>query len=637
MYLSPFSAIKRFYFPDGKGIYVTPWDNANPSGWGEPRKTPEGEPIIPGTPGGPLPHNYIDLKGDVINSTSFQRSGNITWIGDWVNPADHERGSIVLSYAGPSARYFADPKFRYGDSPDHNQIYQNGGVLCVAPGPVLGACLRTLGYTDPTTGLVSQVKHIIVSCLSGSGAVFYKKPVGGITRSIVLSDEYVATQKAIYSADKNPKGWVTMGTTSGSPGEYPHETPWFFNEAGTEAMCMRRKSLTFNNGGSDVTEDVCLRYVATLSETTVNAHSVANYNPMRYDERWNKVRGFFTYYDHTYDTDRNHQEDWLELTLNLEGKQEVMCDYVGNERVVGLMNCWVGRVLNQYSTYNYGPETNTYTPPGPFAPRDNPQYPIPWDASPPPYLPTQRSHYETLWVSETARFVLEVYVGALKTLTLALYSGESGTSDEYTGGTRKEWNPYLYYIRNEQRQVCGMADFRFNILHALTETEERIVRGSTFTNYKNESTIHTASNPKGRKLYTHTSTGPDVTEYGWPESTLRALTPTDFNTTITRTTYDGSWPADNATGAVRMPGSRTGYSGSAAEAWPTIWELLRGDSIGQILGNGVVNDKGEHALSIEVPDVASPGKYVLVSDSTYGSNLQTVIDHGARFYPVGTC
>lgn len=136
-------------------------------------------------------------------------AGNIDWKGWYVNG----KPTKVLSWKGPSTRYFPDPlPLQHLDS----VVYQDGKYATGAPGPVLGAALA-----KDTAGR----EWLVVVTLSESDDVVYRRP----NDHSDTADDWEEIGRA-SAAQLNPEPGATFSVA---------DIPWFFSGDGHEAQTLR--------------------------------------------------------------------------------------------------------------------------------------------------------------------------------------------------------------------------------------------------------------------------------------------------------------------------------------------------------------------------------------------------------------
>lgn len=672
-YVNPFSRPTKWFAPDGKGVYALPHSTAAPEGWGEPRRDANGDPITPGTAGGDHPHTLIHKKEGTykgLSSKYLQKSGNITWWGKFIDPAHESKGRHVLSYYGPKLRYFRELGRDYGSSAAHNEIYYKGGYASVAPGPVLGACIRFAPYTDPETGQTNQEQpYLYVAVYQGGQDKFYRKRWAYQTiPPHKFTDADRAREMALFDDAERPLGWELIGTFARPSAEhYKPETPWFFNESGTEALNMRRKKVTFDNGsGTNVTEETFDRLAATISHTGVSVANLGNLPAMEYEEVIAKtshatddpasdfISTDFYGYTHYWVTNK------VQVDIQLQGEQYVMCDFIGDTRYWGKVKYDI--IRQQISYFAFGaddigpsrsdPNNWVYNIPGQGSTNIANTNQITgqyyedirlYNYDDPTYVAQQDDGHASDWV--LTREQVRLYYGPEgdeEDFYIDLHTFNSGTSDEWAGHPKQSTNPRLFFYEFNTRYLRGLFDIRDLAAFAynkhrygLWQTPTSTV--STTTEHTN--TLYSTENLAGEKFTSTQQSGSGAIEFGWLHSTMTTWADT-IDETIVRTTYNGTYSTDNANAELFDPGSQTFYTdgpGDFLTPLPTLEDLLYSEDNADCKGNGVRTERQELGLAVEVPNVETPGQYVVVSDHKPGGAMDSIIGFGEKFYPVGAC
>ena len=661
MLFSPFSVPVRYSAPEGKGIYVFPSSRAYPSGWGEPRRDENGAPITPGTPGGEFPNALIYKDGNIWRSASDryrQLSGNISWWGPPIDPSYPEKGRHVLSYFGPRLRYFPDNDFFYGSRPEHNDIYYKGGYAAVAPGPVLGACIRTIDVLDPVTGSTSPTAYIFAVVLQSGNDVFYRKKWGYRRVSPPdMSDEARAREMASISQD-NPNGWERIGSYQKPSDEhYTAETPWFFGETGQQCAAVRRRKITFNNGYEDKTEDMFERLKGSVTDITISVTNLGNSPPFSYKEILTKE-----VFDHVSVDYAGYTHDWhedhLTVRVRIDGEQYVLCEFIGDELYWGKLKYATQRIQEGYYTEGTDPSPYTVTYEGQpkdisnaglrEGPRMHDFYEYGYlDED---YEQSPGDHEYTLWINSVS--------------DISLYYGPEGNEEEnriglhsYVIGTQDQWEGIpqqddlsTYFYEHITLYPRGMMDLRRPSYVAVVFRDYGLwVNGSEdFVDHhiSVDNVLYHPDDQEGESLHiTEVSSANEYARFGWPIVDVDNMEET-FNVTLERSSYIGEWVTDNHEGDVQEPGSKTFYVKDTIFdlylSWPTIPELLYGQwsslDNGNGVGNGAITEKNEIGFSILCLDVKS--QYTnnpVVSGHRPGGSMETLVGFGEKFYPVGVC
>ncbi len=391
--IGPFSLVQNFEYPPAEGFMFFPVDDSNPAGWGKPfaKKKPVNtwaDPAVPeyedlpyGTSGGKdaIKHLYraLDKKTQQYKwvwakAPGDQVYGNIDWIGPYLLDSNGTRTGAIekrrerISYNGPPMRYFAAhvDDFYYGADTSHEEIYYQGRYLAIAPKPVLGACFRIERVPDldangnkqydPITGELLEIdeKWLLAICKDGLKDILYRRPYPAETiKKGDMDDSKRASFKSMKGGN-NPSGWESLFSFPQQPNAYTPETPWFFNESGTEAVASRRFEDSFNNGQSNVKEDgqyLLKCYVTDMATAKIALDTVANqegtwgdklvftnttkkdhlpiYTDGGVEDSW---YGLFPGQGDTEVHTHNWQEDTIEITSGLTGQLIVARDYVGD-------------------------------------------------------------------------------------------------------------------------------------------------------------------------------------------------------------------------------------------------------------------------------------------------------------------
>lgn len=656
-FLTPFTQIVKYYSPDGKGVYAKPHTDALPDGWGEPRRDDSGAVIYPGTPGGPHNRTLIAEKDGVYAATSskyMQKAGCITWWGDYRYPLAPEKGRHVLSYNGPRLRYFRENDFTYGSTEAHNEIYYAGSYAAVAPGPVLGACMRKLTFVDPLDGVSKEDWFIFAAVYRNGQDEFYRKRWGlRLTRPDIMNDAVRAAAMEMYNIPNRPYGWDLIGTYARPSSEYiSPETPWFFNKSGTAAACVRRKRITFDNGsGTDVTEDQFERRTAVITSTRASVLNLGVSPPMEYVEKIKKLHPApYTSVDsqgHTH----QWQEDHVTVDITLRGEHWVMCDYLDDVLHWGKVKYEMLRLQASYYTEGIDPVDYVVTYNGsPYNISNNGMRVGPYwhDYNKygyinPTYVPQQADHEASDWIDITE--LVRLYYGpegSEEDFYISLHEYASGSETEWAGRTDSD-DTVLYFYTFFTRFIRSMFDIRdLALLSAAQLTYGLLLDNSTVSTVTTEvnETLYTSDNlPDGEAYYSVKETISGLVEFGWPWQDMETW-PETIDEIISIQTYTGAWPKDNNTGDVSKPGNKTFYDPAFEHAiwdWPTIGQLLYGANNDAPSGNGVRTETQTLCFSVEIPDLGNPGKFVILSDHKPGGSVESLVGFGKKFYPVGTC
>lgn len=321
--VSPFSTPLKYEAPTVKGFIGVPRNNIHTPGWGQPYKDASGNPITPGTFGGPGQAAMVyKEKGSwkLRRHKNIQRYGEISWRGPKKSDKPDAK-RFIISYHGPMTRHFPTDSFVYGSDSRHRNVYMEGGLIGVAPGPVLGACLKS----------ISNKRYLIVVCLSDAGEVVLRRAAGGP----VYGDNEKALEKLAQFASADYKeGWVTVGTVNIDPEYLRPKTPWFFNESGTEAQCIRQKIKQGVANGEPLDEMAGDRFKIVI-DAGVSLIALGNRPAFQFEEKGVLTdKGMWT----SPPDSQGYPHKWHEYNLNVQatcsGEQIVAVDYEGDTEIL---------------------------------------------------------------------------------------------------------------------------------------------------------------------------------------------------------------------------------------------------------------------------------------------------------------
>lgn len=359
-WVGPFTTPLKFIRPEVKGFLGIPRDKVGEPGWGQPYKDVNGRPITPGTKGGPNQAASLSKKDNRWKrrrDKRIQQFGEISWRGKKKSDkADASR--YILSFHGPASRHFPT-SFAYGSDSRHRNVYMEGGLVGVCPGPVLGACLQS----------ISNKQYLIAVCQGEGGEMVLRRP---LAPPVYSTKEQAIAALAEFATEDNPKGWKAIGTVTIT--EYdPPQTPWFFNESGTEAQCIRQKSKDGTFNGVTRAEKAGDRFkILVPGGASVSTVPLENDPPYKFKEsgevkylgEWESppYNGYVHYWD----------EALLELHATCTGEQVVAVDYEGDAEVLVRAVVDVDHAL--YRDYMAGTDTSRHRPgytPDPAYENDN--------------------------------------------------------------------------------------------------------------------------------------------------------------------------------------------------------------------------------------------------------------------------
>jgi len=432
------------------GFIVFPHSMEQPAGWGEPYTTGAGAPIEPGTAGGPNPNRVVGISKGAWKrrkSVYHQAVGNIDWRGPWRDVKKQER-RFIITVNGPPARHWNPGNFVYDGEPKHREIYMDGKVLSCAPYPVLGAAFCE--HTDPITE--QKVKTLVAICKNGMVDEVYTRPLPTPIRYDSLTDAVREGMEALADSQYNPNGWVFRSASYVLDQGYAPDTPWFFNEDGTQARTMRRRKIVFTDAaGQDREEDSFIEMLMNYSPVSHNVVFLdieigSDYCPV--DTGGNQIAVWEQIFRGTEEpwTDvepgpggvvHNWEEDWVSYALFMQGDHKVAVDWddVRGAWVYAWLNydCHFG--VQQFWTLGVdtgGPSPNTGNTQG--------------QKYPPSDFDSFGDH--TPWVGLGSNQKIKLNIGyTITDIALSFYLGWGliGTKSMMLGGGPTEEDPYFYF------------------------------------------------------------------------------------------------------------------------------------------------------------------------------------------------
>ena len=357
--IGPFSMPVEYEVPEFRGFLGVPRPSVHADGWGEPYNVPGG---APGTKGGPNQAALLrKTKGTwkLKRYKKVQKVGDISWRGPLKDADKPKKGRYIISFHGPKSRHFASDAFSYGTSQNHRNVYMEGGLIGIAPGPVLGASLK----------LISDKKYLTVICMNeGKEQVLRRE----IDAPVYSNDPKDLDKLAKFADDTYKVGWRSLGvvTIDGDTYRQP-QTPWFFNESGTEAQCIRQKEKDGTFNGATRKELAGDRFKVSVGEG-VSTTPLGNLPPYEFKEsgemlflgEWQSPphNGYVHYWD----------EIRLEVKATCSGEQIVAVDYDGDTEV--LVKAVIDVNHEIYRDYMKGTDTSKHRPgytPDPAYENDN--------------------------------------------------------------------------------------------------------------------------------------------------------------------------------------------------------------------------------------------------------------------------
>lgn len=364
--LPPFYTPVSYSTESQRGFIVRPSTELG-AGWGEPYQDEAGNAITPGTLGGPNDRAYLGPKRGQWTTTrtlSLQDVGNIDWKGPWKNLARTKRK--VLSWHGPPQRYWNDGTFVYGSSRFHRHIYSDGLTIGIAPGPVMGAAIAEI---DGQETLVAIVKY----------GPWFEEVYTTTTFLSVLRDN-VPDDADLYRDYAD--AWTLIGYPPRYVDQFPSvdpEAPWFFSTDGLHARTMKRCTVTHDQLGYTLTEELYREVRMSIDRDTGSAQFQRVDGPGFVEEAntWHTTIKAKRYPNTLYvqpDTEsasgleHTFRETRTDASREMEGSNKIAVDYHPDDEVwvYGWIEGSYKQLIWQYYTINideevYGPRAGNRT------------------------------------------------------------------------------------------------------------------------------------------------------------------------------------------------------------------------------------------------------------------------------------
>ncbi len=440
--ISPFSRALTYEGPDNSGFLGTPRANQFAQPWGEPFEDAQGNAINPGTQGGPNFKAALQKtkgKWGKRQTKAVQDVGNISWYGKPLSTKPDAR-KMILSFNGPTSRHFLE-EFEYGTTVSHREVYREGGLVGVAPGPVLGASVQSIATGTPPV----PTDFLNVVCLYNGQELLMRRPLKGpFYRANFGAQTF--TRLSEFKSLINPDGWFTVGQIT-IPSEYERpRTPWFFNESGTEAQCIRIKEKQgLNRTGGFVPERAGDRFKITVGTSNVSLSPEGNEDPYEFSEKGTSTDlGIFNSPVDIYGFVHSWFEHRFELETTMSGKQVVAVDYIGDDEVLVYAEIDVSYRLTK--DYMKGRDELIGSPPGtiqgPFDNRNS--YSNPQELGADKLNFSVGDHLANTWYGGYSEMSLTFTVeGVEYVIPLEFTTGQ--TSDQYDGRPYTPPNRELFY------------------------------------------------------------------------------------------------------------------------------------------------------------------------------------------------
>lgn len=543
------------------GFLLFPHSDENPEGWGEPFSAPDGSPIEPGTVGGPNANRLIgwDAKeGRWHNrrSNQFQCAGTIDWKGPWKTPKKTKR--YVVSWNGPPQRYWnAGGTFVYDGNNLNHEVYMDGRIIAVAPLPVLGAALAKTVINGITKW------YITVVCKDGEQDVGFSKPFGSyVTREKMTDEVRVGMQKLAETT--YPEGWVNVGAFSCGDFAVPPETPWFFNELGTEARTMRRAMKEHTNEASEALTEMTFHECRFSCLPSTNIGSFIKEEPSdlntftwtetieRLGVEWLDPIGAARYGG----TPHNWHEDHLLCNESMTGRTKVAVDWdLGTSKwVYGWITSACYR--NQWQFWTKGTD-----------PANSSDYA--GEAYPPDEPPAPGDHTPSVWVgcSEVVKFVIGNKF-ASPYLEMIIGWGRAGSKSAMISGIEDSEDPYLYFWDSLDVHL-HFVDLRDYVMAGYVHYDQLMLNDDDTVAWAYEKVEyggHQIEQPYAEgKMFMRWQS--DTTTFfswfqliGWTREQMEDWPETDYEFENQVTTYDMRWSNANVGEALWEPDFRSFYT-----------------------------------------------------------------------------
>lgn len=652
---SPFSRPVIYVGRENKGFALYAASDDAPDGWGFPLANSSGQPILPGTPGGPAPVKFLGKSGTkpwgCRHTPGTQAYGNISWLGKVKDAAKPSKGKWVLTYNGPNTRCLPSDSFSYGTDDTHNDIYCEGLCITVAPGHVLGAALYF-----PTPDAPKPTLRVV--CWENGEDVMYAReliPTMGVDGDS-YTDEFRQEQMKTYLPDLVPEGWRRLGyfqCTSSSQGSSRTvkgpRTPWFFDSTGTVAQCMREADITFNRGDTEVTQQGYVRYKLTVDGEGASLSVPDNTEGFTFTVK-NTVEAKDDYTAVTrYPAVSNYgfRSHWWRVhkitsVTTCTGTYVVAVDYHDTEERLVTVEA---KILCDLTQWVYKGIDDTYDPgiPNPQNNTDDVQGDFYSEIYDPAFVPYEGDGVSALWSQNNSGYYLR---GANFKPNAFIYRRLSGTKSEFDTGVRASDDYYLYFFFDVklfphylslarthmsafcEQKVMQKADFFESEMEYYTKHKE--IEYASLTTFMEKNKDAVDRDPG----YVY----PAISQ-AWLNTQLEAhwMGGVD-NTTIFRS-IDGAFP-DDYVWPTSEPDPRDFYYNSEFrwdEGWPTIPDLLQSISKGYREGQHAEDSLEHFCVSMKYLDEKDEEKYYNALDGATGtleSNTSASGDN-TRFYPLG--
>jgi len=648
--LSPFGRVVRYEPATKHGFFLFPASNNNPAGWGKPLVDSEGKFQLPGTKGGPDPIKFIakppgSVNWAVTGIPGSQLYGNIDWRGPQIDLQAPEKGRLRLSFHGPMSRQFPSPTFNYGSDPKHNNVYRSGFCIAVAPDPVLGAAVR-----QDSQGAY----QLVVICKRGQSDVVYRRPfpTQGVNAN-EYTDEWRIEKQALYNPTSNPEGWVTLGQqtpTVGGQGSNcvikAARTPWFFNESGTEAQCVRECDVTLFRGDVDVTHKGFNRFRVTVGNQTVRFQDLSNNPPFVITVNTKRtpqpLYSVLTRYPDSGSPDLIHHWENFNIyqEIKIEGRYVIGVDYRGDSEVLVEAVHDSRRTFEQWFYRGVDSEYDASYLPG----NSNDNYANDDDYFGDLYnIPEPQDRYPgdgrlSGWFSNAEDLRLEVDGEEV----LPLHRIISGDKDQFFTGQEDDNDPFLYYWW-WGRSYPHFLDARnnhvsFQFDYEMEQDQQRFFRYEIEFYNTGEFEYDLKFMERPFPAIAAQDYGLPGVDYGWKNEDVDNVYPLEIDQSDEFLVIDGMMPGEGEN-PIQFPSDFP----DPLEVYtpPPIWgprvplhRLLTDEGKAIRAGGHAVDDFGNRVVSMAYLDHANDLKYYNSLNGEAGE-LEQLLKAGTRFYPIG--
>lgn len=638
--VSPFGVAVAYENPEFKDFIGVPRSSVGSPGWGQPYVTPDGRPITPGTLGGPGQAAVVSEKNGawtIRRNKNAQKFGEISWRGQKRSAKPTAR-RYVLSYHGPSTRYFPTPAFVYGSDSKHRNVYMSGGLVGIAPGPVLGACLRT----------IADKRYLFVVAMVDGAETVLRRAAGGP----VYSDKDETLSKlAAYASTEHPEGWKVVGLVSIPPEYLPPQTPWFFNESGTEAQCVRQIIKQGTHNGETKDEQAGDRFKLVIGDAC-STIPLGNSPAFAFTEAGGMTDlGMWDSPPDSQGYPHRWHEKRLQVTATCSGEQVVAVDYDGDTEIV------IRAVIDVYykhtQDYMKGMDQELYTGPGYPSYRNTQgeaRYGNPLELGVDPAATVGNHMAECWWAGYAHTYLAFTKSGTEYRISLEL-SGTK-TQTEYLGFPYNSIDHDLFqryyqlqYVRHLDARAGGLIVTRLELFDEMVkqDTADSAVDETYDTNFDDSQVMTILEGSKTQKAFDPTyhmrlnrhpdasplltwdvASGLDIPgETGWPQT-------------------QWSWSADTWIGARPTNNDNEDIGKLPTNAWfPKESTLYRNSWYGmKVLYHDKVTESASFCLredntfilsgELPSPDTGEPENFLV----THPETLASAID-GAVYYPIG--